>query len=148
MSIVVEGLLGEKDYSFPDDFVPPFLSVKSEVLTPLESPVEESDSPEEVEVSQEASGDTVEASVVAQPLGPVMATAGAPGKAAPALIRGLYTVLFSLLGMAGAAFAYLKDNLGSITDLDWQTIAIIVGGALLAGLGYGLKKYYKPDGKF
>jgi hypothetical protein len=63
-----------------------------------------------------------------------------------ALIRGVYTVIFSLLGMTGAAFAYLQDNLNQLTDIKWQTIAIVVGGALLAGIGYGLKRFWKPEG--
>jgi len=72
--------------------------------------------------------------------------AAPPGRALPAFIRGVYTVIFSLLGMAGAGFAYLRDNLDKLTDIKWQTVAIFVGGALLAGIAYGLKKYWKPDG--
>jgi hypothetical protein len=150
MSIVVEGVLGEKDYSFPDDFVPPFLSTKVEAPVTIEPPVEEPDSPEVMECSTEAPvvviEDTEETSIVAQPLGQIVVAAATPGKAAPAIIRGMYTTLFTLLGMLGAAFAYLKDNLDQLTDIKWQTIAIVMGGAVLAGLGYGLKKYWKPDG--
>jgi hypothetical protein len=89
--------------------------------------------------------------VVAQPLGDMVVSAAPPPvtkktRGLQAVIRGVYTVLFSLLGMMGAAFAYLKDNLNQLTDIKWQTVAIVVGGALLAGLGYGLKRWYKPDG--
>ena len=57
-----------------------------------------------------------------------------------------YTAGFSLLGMLGAAFAYLKDNLSQLSNLSKGTIAIVVGGAVLAGLLYGLKKYWVPTG--
>jgi hypothetical protein len=63
-----------------------------------------------------------------------------------AVIRGGYTALFTLLGMSGAAFAALRDNLSQLTDLKLQTILIVVGGALLAGVAYGLKRWYKPEG--
>jgi len=93
-------------------------------------------------------------SPVATPLGEAPATqtyrmAAPPTRAERGkmgLIRGMYTFLFSLLGMVGAGAAALKDNLAQLTDLKWTTLIIVIGGALLAGIGYALKKYYKPDG--
>jgi hypothetical protein len=89
-------------------------------------------------------------SLVAQPLGEMVLSAAPPitkkRRGLQAVIRGVYTMLFSLLGMIGAAFAYLKDNLNQLTDVKWQTVAIVVGGALLAGSLYGLKRWYKPEG--
>jgi hypothetical protein len=89
--------------------------------------------------------------VIAKPLdemkmGVVAPPATKKKRGLQALIRGVYTVIFSLLGMTGAAFAYLQDNLNQLTDIKWQTIAIVVGGALLAGIGYGLKRFWKPEG--
>ena len=88
--------------------------------------------------------------VIAQPLGDALPLKAASppqkGKFLPAAIRFMYTTIFTLLGMAGAAFAYLKDNIGQLTDIKLQTVLIVVGGALLAGLCYGLKKYVRPEG--
>ena len=67
-------------------------------------------------------------------------------RAGAGLVRGVYTAGFSLLGMVGAAFAYLKDNLSQLSTLSKGTVAVVVGGALLAGVLYGLKRYYKPNG--
>lgn len=63
-----------------------------------------------------------------------------------AVIRGAYTVIFSLLGMLAAGAAALRDNLSQLTDLKLTTILIVVGGAVLAGVAYGLKRWLKPDG--
>jgi hypothetical protein len=62
------------------------------------------------------------------------------------LVRGLYTVLFTILGMIGAGAAYLRDNLDKLFQLDWKVYAVVGIGAVLSGILYALKKYWKPDG--
>ena len=91
--------------------------------------------------------------VVAQPLGAAEMTMGVAAptatrkeRAVPAFIRGLYTTLFTLLGMLGAGVTYLKDNLDKLFQLDWKVYAVVAIGAVLSGIMYALKKYYKPDG--
>jgi hypothetical protein len=115
----------------------------------LEPPVEVVPEEPPVEIVPE---ETVPEEVIARPLGEMAMGAVAPPpltkkrRGLQAFIRGIYTVIFSLLGMMGAAFAYLQDNLNQLTDIKWQTIVIVVGGALLAGIGYGLKRFWKPEG--
>jgi hypothetical protein len=47
--------------------------------------------------------------------------------------------------MAGASAKYLLDHLSDLSDINWTVVGIAVAGALLAGVLYGLKKYYRPD---
>jgi hypothetical protein len=63
------------------------------------------------------------------------------GKAA--FVRGLWTFLFSLLGMAGAALMYIEASLDKLPIPGWA--AVPAGAAVAAGL-YATKKFVKPDG--
>jgi hypothetical protein len=79
--------------------------------------------------------------VLAQPL-----TASAVGRAKPALIRWMYTSLFSFLGFVGTVLATFRDNLSQITEFGWWTLIVAVVASIIAGALYALKKYYKPEG--
>ena len=76
------------------------------------------------------------------------------GRTLPAVIRGGYTIIASLLGMIGAACSYalahLDDVKSYLTDTnDWKKLAMAAGfvlvGAVIAGILYGAKKFYRPD---
>lgn len=67
-------------------------------------------------------------------------------KGVMSLVRGAYTAMFTLLGMVGAGTAYLRDNLDKLFQLDWKVYAVVGIGAVLSGIMYATKKYYKPDG--
>lgn len=83
---------------------------------------------------------------------PLAASPGDPVVAAPprsrgfaAVLRFIYTSLACLLGMIGAGAKYLLDHLNDLSDINWTVVIIAVVGSLLAGLLYGLKKYFRPD---
>ena len=75
----------------------------------------------------------------------LMATAPPHGRGFYAVLRFFYTSLACILGMAGASAKYLLDHLSDLSDINWTVVGIAVAGALLAGVLYGLKKYYRPD---
>lgn len=84
--------------------------------------------------------------LLASPLGePVVAAPPPHGRGFYAILRFLYTSLACILGMIGAGAKYLLDHLNDLSDINWTVVGIALAGALLAGVLYGLKKYFRPD---
>ena len=138
-------LLPESTPVLPVIDIPSVAPALCEENTTAEVPIEET--PPEEEPTQE----TTETPAMAQPLQKTLLTTASPTRkerVVPAFIRGFYTVMFSLLGMFSAAVAYLQDNLDKLLQLDWKIYLVVGVGALLSGVAYGLKRFYKPEGKW
>jgi hypothetical protein len=66
-----------------------------------------------------------------------------PQRGLHALVRAMWSAVFYLLGVAAAGLVYVQDKVDQLGLPTWVAVAV---GAVVSALGYGLKKYYKPDG--
>ena len=142
MTIVVDKVTHDGDYSFPADFVPPFLSAPTDL--PPANPGNAGSEESSVEFEPPAASEPDE-------VGPESALLAAPLElcaAAPARTKKQLT----FMGAIRAGWFYIFTALGGVIDYGIQRYtelpvptgtATVIGGAL-----YGLKRALYPDTTF